>query len=60
MVLTDTEDHDIAPNNDGLAAERRKVSTVTRACQSRRETRSAPAQAQTRSSRAVAGTGRHG
>ena len=28
MMLTDAEDHDIAPNNDGLAAERRKVSTV--------------------------------
>lgn len=40
-MLTDAEDHDIAPDNDGLTVVRSKVSTMSFACQSRRESRSA-------------------
>lgn len=41
-MLTDAEDHDIAPDNDGLTMVRGKVSTMSCACQSRKESRSAP------------------
>lgn len=36
-MLTDAEDHDIAPDNDGLTMVRGKVSTMSCACQSRKE-----------------------
>lgn len=41
-MLTDAEDHDIAPDDDGLTTVRSKVSTMSCACQSRKESRSAP------------------